>query len=401
MTPWRRRLADLCQLIVQADQNYFEPDLFRLNVNNAIQTARTVTFLIQKNKSSIPEFDLWYKENLLDRIKGDRVMEWLKESRNHIEKEGDLDVNSECNLETIFSYTDPGPKMSLKHEGQLFIGTKRLLRTIRKIFPTGVFRDSAIAIDRRWVATSLPDFELTDALHYGYSELERVVDSLDKHLGSEGGVVMPLSRSMRGSSSRRAYLKSEDGQIYSFAHASTNVTLPDVAALEERYDVDAFASAFRTTGDLSTAIERFSELASALYTKDGYHITIGFVLGSEGRILHMLQPQFDDHTDKMIFWTELAHVARINKEVSAVIFTSEIWFRSADGFPQKRVSQLDITGEGLQIVAADRDKCFVKTIPVVSDEAGKRLDIGSAELTTDVLPNFIVPLRKVWETRQK
>jgi hypothetical protein len=63
-----------------------------LNVNNAIQTARTITFLIQKNKATINDFDRWYAKNVLDRFGGDSIMNWLKESRNYIEKEGDLDV---------------------------------------------------------------------------------------------------------------------------------------------------------------------------------------------------------------------------------------------------------------------------------------------------------------------
>src|SRR5882762_8060466 len=114
VTPWYKRLKDLRQLIYQADQTYFEPDLFRLNVNNAIQTARTVTFMIQKNKETIKDFDAWYGRNVLEPFSQDRIMKWLKESRNHIEKEGDLDINSRCDLETIFSYTDRGPRMSLK-----------------------------------------------------------------------------------------------------------------------------------------------------------------------------------------------------------------------------------------------------------------------------------------------
>jgi len=399
MTPWRKRLADLRQLIVQADQNYFEPDLFRLNVNNAIQTARTVTFLIQKNKSSIPEFDRWYKENLLDRLKGDRIMEWLKESRNHIEKEGDLNMHSECNLETIYSYTDPGPKMSLKNEGQLFTGTKRLMRSIRKIFPTGVFRESAIAIDRRWVANTLPDFELTDALHYGYSELARVVDALDEHIGAEETPLPPFEKPMNGSSSRRSYLKTDDGRVYSFAHSPGDVTEADFEVAKTRYDLNAFSDAFSSTGDLTVALDRFCELACSLFAKDGCHITIGFLLGEGGRMLDMVRPQFADHVDKLIFWTELAHQAKIDRDFSGAIFISELWLRSPQGFPQKRISDLEITGEALQIIAANRGTCLIKTIPVQTNEAGKHLDMEAAEVETDVVPNFIVPLRRVWETR--
>ncbi len=47
-TRWAKRLLDLRTIILNADRNYFDPELFRLNINNAILTSRTVTFLMQK-----------------------------------------------------------------------------------------------------------------------------------------------------------------------------------------------------------------------------------------------------------------------------------------------------------------------------------------------------------------
>jgi len=399
MTPWRKRFEDLRKLIEQAEGNYFEPDIFRLNVNNAIQTARTVTFLIQKNKGSVKDFDGWYKNNVLDRLKGDRVMEWLKESRNHIEKEGDLDVNSKCTLETIFSYTDPGPKLSLKDGGFLFIGTKKLIRAVRKIFPTGIYRESAIAIDRRWIATTLPDIELTDALHYGFTELARIVQSLDEHIGRQEAPPATMQGVGRGSASRRSYLKTDDGHIYSYRRSQHALSPTDIKEIEGRYELTPFAEAFRSTADLKVAVERFSDLAGGSYSKDGYHVTILFTLDAAGELSGIIGPQFDDRVDKLIFWSELAQVAKLDRRIAGVVFISEIWMRSMDGFPQKSVSQLDITGEALQITAANRDVCFIKTIPIVDGEGGKRLDLGASELEVGAVPNFLVPLRRVWETR--
>jgi hypothetical protein len=122
VTPWRKRLADYAQLLRQADQTYFEPNLFRLNAQNAIQTARTVTFLIQKNKSAIPNFDAWYQQNVVQVLATDPVMKWLKDSRNFIEKEGDLAMFSECVVELLFSYTERGPQLTLKKEELLPAG---------------------------------------------------------------------------------------------------------------------------------------------------------------------------------------------------------------------------------------------------------------------------------------
>ena len=171
----------------------------------------------------------------------------------------------------------------------------------------------------------------------------------------------------------------------------------DTESLKKKYDVEIFRSAFRAINDPHVAIERFSETVSYLYTKDGYHITIGFLLNGAGDLVSIQLPNFVDDTDKLIFWTELARSAEADKEIRGVIFISEIWFRSMEGFPQKRISDLTITGEGVQIVVANRDVCLMKTIPIMKSDNGAFLDLPAAKLETEGNPNFLVPLRRVWE----
>ncbi len=57
-----RRLEDVHQHWHQAEQAYFYPDRFRVAIQTAIQTLRTVTFILQNKKQDIPEFDAWYGE---------------------------------------------------------------------------------------------------------------------------------------------------------------------------------------------------------------------------------------------------------------------------------------------------------------------------------------------------
>jgi hypothetical protein len=55
-----RRLADAHRLWHQAEAAYFDPDGFRLAVQNAIQTLRSLTFIVQSHKAFIPDFIDWY-----------------------------------------------------------------------------------------------------------------------------------------------------------------------------------------------------------------------------------------------------------------------------------------------------------------------------------------------------
>lgn len=61
-----KRLSDAHRLWHQADRDYFDPDGFRLAAQNTIQTLRTVTFILQKNKRVVPEFEGWYGHNPVD-----------------------------------------------------------------------------------------------------------------------------------------------------------------------------------------------------------------------------------------------------------------------------------------------------------------------------------------------
>jgi len=55
--PWERRLGDLAHILESCGSSYFDPDRFRRNTNQFLQTSRTITFIIQKNKSEIPDLD--------------------------------------------------------------------------------------------------------------------------------------------------------------------------------------------------------------------------------------------------------------------------------------------------------------------------------------------------------
>jgi hypothetical protein len=57
----QQRLYQMHQLWQQAADNYFFPEQFRLNLQNCVMVSRTVTFIMQSNKSSINDFDNWYQ----------------------------------------------------------------------------------------------------------------------------------------------------------------------------------------------------------------------------------------------------------------------------------------------------------------------------------------------------
>lgn len=66
--------------------SYNEPSLFRARVATLVQALRNFTFAIQKNKHSIPDFDIWYAK-WQKHMRNDDYMRWLHQKRNEVVKE--------------------------------------------------------------------------------------------------------------------------------------------------------------------------------------------------------------------------------------------------------------------------------------------------------------------------
>lgn len=183
MQPWERRLRDLAQLLRNCGETYFSPDRFRQNTNQFLQTSRTVTFIIQKNKGSIPGFDNWYKANVLQPWAVDPIMSWAKDARNVVEKEGDLEMQSTLQVSVLFSYiSDEDMLVEVTRTELLQASIEQLLKLARRVLPPGVADAAVLKIQRKWVANTLPDRELIYALTYAYAQLHRVCSALATHL---------------------------------------------------------------------------------------------------------------------------------------------------------------------------------------------------------------------------
>jgi hypothetical protein len=106
------RMEDVHTLWHHALDNYFDPQRFRASLQSCIIQLRSVTFLLQKNKDSIPDFDNWYKP-WQDRMRSNALMRWAIDSRNIIEKQEDLETYSRisakivANLEQCSCVTKP------------------------------------------------------------------------------------------------------------------------------------------------------------------------------------------------------------------------------------------------------------------------------------------------------
>lgn len=338
MTPWERRLKDLWEILVTCPGAYLEPDTFRRSVNHFLQTARTVTFIIQKNHRDIKDYESWYPRNISIPLSLDPVMKWAVDSRNIIVKRGDLDLHSTLTATLIHSYlpeTDIGIKLG--RDELLNAGVKKLTRKAYKSLPTGAIKSAVIRIERRWVTEGLPDRELLGALTYIYARLYACCAQLAIHIGCPIDSTIPRPQELNPihkDGHRTIYVKLSDSSMYSEMVDSTimdpNVSLPEpyhTAVQEHRTN----AKPATTSEALLDHLDKSTELA---FRHCGYHEPLLILYDATWRPLHYATPQFDDQAAVFIFWRHVADRV-LNLHATGLAWIAESSLRSiqstADG----------------------------------------------------------------------
>lgn len=393
---WTRRVLDLRQIILQAESTYFDPDLFRLNINNAIQTARTVTWLMQKEKNSFSGLEEWYIDNIQNPLKADGIMRWLVDARNTIEKQGDLSVNSFWRAYHIWNYFETGPELRASSRDNLFSNLRGLWKLFKAEIPSQFTADSVIVVDRKWFANSLPDVELIDAVAYAYEILRKMSLALDEFTkqASPQEANAPIAL-FSTSQARRSFIKYSDGKEYeigSFARASDlsseyQEKLKNL--IKSSGGADFFPNPVRSVED---NVRKLGDFATRLFEADGYHISI-CMLFSGDRLTHLIQHEPADHTEKYIYWHELGYCVKL-WNITEIYFIAEAWQRQ---YVDKNtpVSQLPIVGETLHVDGIRKDGNFFHASYEVTRLSDSVKIKGPAHETTD-LSNIFVPTMKAW-----
>lgn len=357
MQPWERRLRDLSTLLAACGSNYFAPDLFRQNTNQFLQTSRTVTFIIQKNKASIPEFSSWYADAVLTPWAHDSVMTWAKDARNVIEKEGDLDMHSSLRASLVFSHLPEQDAVVTTNRRELFhAGVDNLLRLATTKLPAGIADAAVLRIERRWVANSLPTHELLAALTYAYARLFEVVHALAHRLGGtlDRSVPHPTRLDPTATDACKVrYIK---------------LGAPGVGRLESKRihripdfrppaAIEAVARDFADQRELQSLADVMSVLcrmAEATFQHYGNHVPMLFLFDESWRQVDFLSARFMDQADKFVFWRHAAERAAYLRAYAAV-WISESWLRDMSDRGTLPIREMPIMSEHLNVIGAAVD----------------------------------------------
>ena len=97
-----RRLEQSHRLWHQAADHYGDPPDFVTNLNALVQALRSVSLMLQSEKSSLPGFDRWYPE-WQERAKQDRLMKWLNDARVQVFHVAELKTRSTVHARILLS----------------------------------------------------------------------------------------------------------------------------------------------------------------------------------------------------------------------------------------------------------------------------------------------------------
>lgn len=401
MRRWERRLKDLSIALETCGSNYFEPELFRLNANHFLTTSRTVSFLFQKDKSSINNFGDWHANNIVIPWKNDEIMKWSITARNTIEKEGDLELHSSVHVKLIIGYIEENDiPLSIDKNTCLGASIKRLIRFARAELPTGVSDTSVIKIERTWIANTLPQHELLQALLYIYTRMFEACHSLAKHLGTELEASIPhptlLDETITGSRGVH-YVKCNSNKI--------GVIRSKRQYLDESFKAPEWLKEIKEKrlsppSSLNELVQTQAEMAEAVFKEHGNHVAMLWLYNENYEIIDFIVTAPSDQADKYIFWRTIADKIHYLK-AKYLVWTAEAWIRRGlDPRMTKLTRNLPITGEILHVTGIDgKGNTASQTWNIRREppESHPTLEIRDAIDDPKIKFNYLIPVRKALE----
>lgn len=342
MGNWTKRLRDCSIHLENAINNYLEPDLFRINFNNFMQTARTVTFLIQKEKSDLQnkfDFDSWY-QCYQDQWRSDSIMRWSVDTRNIIEKQSDIPMYSKIEIKLVMGYlSQEDINLNIDQEELVFLGIRQLVRWAKENLNNR--HDGAIWIGRSWQDTKLENIDLVTAMQYVYSRLYECCIDLNKKLEQSFRLKTPDE------------LVSEFNVTYTFEYIELNTftslslkhkkykfgsQIDTTKFLEERpfrngklseelksnfLDLKQRSNSVRTKQEL---LEVYSDTALLNFKCDGSILHVVLFFDENFNCVKFLPYLLPNQVGKYIFWRNLGVLVNILKP-KYLIFSDEYYVR--------------------------------------------------------------------------
>ncbi len=401
-----KRWLDSWDLWVNCAKNYYNPESFRLNLNNCIQTLRSITWLLQKSKNSIPGFNEWYKKQQSQMI-NDNILKWLKNSRNKIVKQGDLILHSKAKIAIVTNWLEPP---SLEIDIPPFTKTSDFVKVIsKKITIKPSYFESILKIERKWVDSELPETELLEGLAHSFKFLTEILSNAHKSLLKDKYIEKCTWYRLYNSQKNHIFggMNSFDWYRTSWFNLKNNefIDIQEIPInkkfsqkkVRERYSNCANSlNKFREAKNFDEEVKIFFEMAKGVLKKDGHHIPIA-IIGYPNKSKKICSLVFKDKSEKILVINKIANTLK-NTGAINIILISESWLYDIDkAKPSKKGIEYSDKREMLSVSALN-----IKGDEFHHNVIFEKLDnkIVIKEESQDKFGNYneflLLPIKKAW-----
>jgi hypothetical protein len=372
-----------------------------------VQEARNVTFILQKNKKQIPGFEQWYAP-WQERLKNDATLRWVKDSRNRITKQGDLETESQSFVSFITDWTD---ELTQKFRADPFVPSTVLVRSLLKKIPKEhISEESLLCVERRWVDTNLPDQELLNATSHVLVVLSALIEDAHAFVArtlanvscdsiknlQELRANYPIDAA-NAEDSRKVWTRVQSLETIKYNVSSEIFERGDFEKWKtvaiERYGLRSEVPADLDVYTLEGAAKMYQERAKQILMRDHHLVPFLFALERGERTVVTLELNMEDRVGKHIAIRRAASLLS-RLDIEWVLFVNEAW--TADLIPGKPLPRHAIEasnrGEGIALCGVSADGAFYNRT-VKFSRRGDQIVFGD-EWADASMTNIMLPISK-------
>jgi len=389
-----RRLEDCRRHWHDTLDAYFDPEEFRRHLNVCIQDMRNVTFVLQKHKKQVEDFDLWYAP-WQEKMKADIRMRWLVEARNKVVKQGNLELKSVAQYGLVAGYDENTiPKFEV--DIPPFVNLDGVIDVFRKKgYPEEYFRVGLIRIKRRWVDIEFGEHELLGVMRHCWSVLcSMLMDGSNTDDRDDSLAVMDPPPCMDSEHFLTSWYKINGDELTPVVCAGRQMEIDRAHGQKavEHYGREPVQFDAKSACDFARTVMKN---AIMVMEKDGYHLTFFFML-KDGKPLKMGRIDFEERSDKFLMMHQLAQEA-LRIGANGFITVSEAWtarltedsqFMYAEDAPDR--------GETLVVQVADAEGNQLMLQAVVRREGEKTIVEPAVEMTGGA-QGTLMPIIEAWK----
>lgn len=402
-----KRLLEAHRLWHQALEHYFEPEGFRTYLNACIQALRNLTFALQSEKKSIPNFDEWYLQ-WQERMRKDSMLKWLNDARVTVVHQRDLETKSTVKV-TVHNYLDVA---KTEFEVPLCLSSVDIAHFVANSLPENLIRNCIAVIERRWIAEDMPKIELLDVIAYSYTFLFQMVKEAYEIVGQS-----VQSCEIRDNLHPISNEELKEGKFeclnISKELRTKRISLNDFSELTPRTFKVPFksdlgikaAKRYKVNPEqlaMPNSFDKLNEVARKVLVKDKYHRSLFYLYVPE-KGLQLVGIDPSDQVEKFAIMRRMADNVK-QTGATAIVFISEIWMTTniKAAFNGTPVEEIQEREEALTVTTVSSDGTYKSLLTKFT-----RGLMGNIKLEPTIEVDyadtiyFLEPILKVWNISSK